>query len=117
MTLPVADVQPVLGELSAVAESNGFCFAAIGRVGIGHLLASLWQPPQDEVSLPGFVTAVSELRNRLPNNASMAVLHCPSQTRHHVSAWGPMPTHLESMRAVKMALDPKDVLNRGRFLF
>ena len=117
MTMPMADVQPVLSELSAVAESNGFCFAAIGRVGIAHLLVSLWQAPQDEVSLPSFVTAVSGLRNRLPNNASMAVLRCPPETRHHISAWGPMPTDMESMRAVKMALDSKDILNRGRFLF
>jgi FAD/FMN-containing dehydrogenase len=47
----------------------------------------------------------------------MAVLHCPSETRRQVNVWGPMPTDLESMRAVKMALDSKDILNRGRFLF
>jgi len=117
MTLPVRNVQPVLSELSAVAESNGFCFAAIGRVGIGHLLVSLWQAPDAEDSLPSFVNTVSGLRNRLPRDASMAVLHCPSETRRHVNAWGPMPTDLESMRAVKMTLDPKDILNRGRFLF
>jgi glycolate oxidase FAD binding subunit len=117
MTLPVRDVQPVLSGLSAVAEANRFCFAAIGRVGVGHLLVSLWQAPEAEVSLVSFVNTVSGLRNHLPHDASIAVLHCPPETRHHVSAWGPMPTHLESMRAVKMALDPKDVLNRGRFLF
>jgi FAD/FMN-containing dehydrogenase len=117
MTLPVRDVQPVLNELSAVAESNNFSFAAIGRVGIAHLLVSLWQAPDAEVSLVSFVNTVSGLRNRLPRDVSMAVLHCPSETRHHISAWGPMPTDLESMRAVKMALDPRDILNRGRFLF
>ena len=117
MTLPVGDVQPVLSELSAVAESNRFSFAAIGRVGIGHLLVSLWQAPDAEVSMVSFVNTVSGLRNHLPRDVSMAVLHCPSETRHHVSAWGPMPTDLESMRAVKMALDAKDILNRGRFLF
>jgi hypothetical protein len=103
--------------LSAVAESNRFSFAAIGRVGIGHLLVSLWQAPDAEVSMVSFVNTVSGLRNHLPHDVSMAVLHCPSETRHHVSAWGPMPTDLESMRAVKMALDAKDILNRGRFLF
>jgi glycolate oxidase FAD binding subunit len=117
MTLPVRDVQPVLNEVSAVAESNHFSFAAIGRVGIAHLLISLWQAPDAEVSLVSFVNTVSGLRNRLPRDVSMAVLQCPSEARHHISAWGPMPTDLESMRAVKMALDRKDILNRGRFLF
>ena len=61
MTLPVCDVQPVLSELSAVAKSNRFSFAAIGRVGIGHLLVSLWQAPEAEVSLVSFVNAVSAI--------------------------------------------------------
>ncbi|MFI5088104.1 MAG: FAD-binding oxidoreductase [Terriglobales bacterium] len=117
MTLPVRDVQPVLNEVSTVAESNHFSFAAIGRVGIGHLLVSLWPAPDAEDSLVSFADTVSGLRNRLPRDVSMAVLHCPSEARRHISAWGPMPTDLESMRAVKMALDSKDILNRGRFLF
>ncbi len=117
MTLPVADVQPVISKLAAVAESNHFSFAAIGRVGIANLLISLWPAPEAEASMVAFVNVVSALRNRLPHDVSMAVLHCPAEARHHISAWGPMPTDIDSMRAVKMALDPKDILNRGRFLF
>jgi FAD/FMN-containing dehydrogenase len=33
------------------------------------------------------------------------------------ASWVQTPTDLDSMRAVKRALDPKDILNRGRFLF
>lgn len=117
MMMPLRDVQPVLSELATVASGNRFCFASVGRVGVGHLLASLWQSPEAEVSLVSFVNAVSGLRNRLPHDVSMAVLSCPPETRHHISAWGPMPTDMEGMRAVKMALDPRDILNRGRFLF
>ena len=117
MRLPVSDVQPVLSQLCAVAEANRFAFAAIGRVGIAHLLISLWRAPDAEASMVSFVNTASALRNQLPHDVSMAVLHCPAEARHHVSAWGPMPTDMESMRALKMALDPRDVLNRGRFLF
>ena len=84
---------------------------------MGHLLAGLWPMRGAEVTLVNFINAASELRNLLPKDASMAVLHCPPEARHHVAAWGPTPTNLDSMRAVKTALDPKDVLNRGRFLF
>ena len=117
MTLPLADVQPVLDGVAMVAQSNSFTLATIGRVGVGHLLVAMRPEPHAEVTLVNFVNAASGLRNRLPRDASVAVLHCPAEARHHVPAWGPMPTDLASMRAVKLALDPKDILNRGRFLF
>ena len=117
MTLPLADVQPVLDGLALVAHSNDFTLAAVGRVAVGHLLIAMWPAPNADVTLVNFVNAASGLRNRLPRDASMAVLHCPPESRHHVTAWGPMPTDLESMRKVKMTLDPKDILNPGRFLF
>ena len=116
MTLPPADVQPVLAGLAMVAQSNGFTLAAIGRVGVGHLLIAMWPTPDAEVTLVNFVNAISGLRNRSPHHVSMAVLHCPAEARHHVAAWGAAPTDLESMRAVKLTLDPRDILNRGRFL-
>jgi glycolate oxidase FAD binding subunit len=117
MTLPLGDVQTVLDGLALVAHSNSFTFAAVGRVGVGHLLIAMWPAPGAEVTLVNFVNAASGLRNRLPRDASMAFLHCPAEARHHVTAWGPTPTDLESMRKVKMTLDPQDILNRGRFLF
>jgi glycolate oxidase FAD binding subunit len=117
MTLPLADVQPVLEGLALVAHSNDFTVAAVGRVGVGHLLIAMWPAPDTEVTMVNFVNAASGLRNRLPRDASMAVLYCPPEARHHVTAWGPMPTDLESMRKVKMTLDPRDILNRGRSLF
>jgi glycolate dehydrogenase FAD-binding subunit len=117
MVLPLADVQTVLEGVALVAHSNSFTFAAVGRVGVGHLLIAMWPAPDAEVTLVNFVNAASGLRNRLPRDASTAVLHCPAEARHHVTAWGPTPTDLESMRKVKMTLDPRDILNRGRFLF
>lgn len=117
LALPLSEVLPLLNDLATAAESNGLVLATIGRVGAGHLLAGLWPRSGAEVTSVSFINAASALRNRLPHDASMAVLHCPQEARHHVTAWGPTPTNLDSMRAVKLALDPKDVLNRGRFLF
>jgi glycolate oxidase FAD binding subunit len=117
LMLPLRDVEPTLNNLATVAESNGFTFACIGRVGVGQLLAALW--PGTDANLPpqNYVNAVSGLRSRLPHDASLAVLHCPPEMHKQITAWGPTPTDEKSMRAVKMALDPRDVLNRGRFLF
>jgi glycolate oxidase FAD binding subunit len=117
LSLPLSEVQSVLHDLVSISESNGLTCAAIGRVGVGHILAGLWPAHDGEVTLVNFINVASELRNRLSRDASLAVLRCPPESRHHVTAWGPTPTDLDSMRAVKRALDPKDILNRGRFLF
>lgn len=126
MSLPLADVQPVLRELEAVAKSHELELAIVGRVGVGHLLASLW-PAGSQANL---AAAVSAFRSRLPRDSSMTVLYCPPEARNASASGTPRspafaglvgqwrtPTHLDSMRAIKRTLDPKDILNRGRFDF
>jgi glycolate oxidase FAD binding subunit len=111
LLLPLKEVQPALHELESVAASNGMKFAAIGRVGVGHLLIALW-PGGESRADP--VAAASDFRSRLPPDASMAVVY--GARRNTADLWR-TPTHMGSMRAVKTALDPKDILNRGRFVF
>ena len=45
------------------------------------------------------------------------VLRCPLEAKQHFSVWGTSPTDLDAMRAIKSAMDERDILNRGRFLF
>ncbi len=110
-SLPLNDVSRVLSDIRTIAESSGLKFAAVGRVGVGHLLAALKPASSGPAN---FAAAGPGLRNRLPHAASMAVLHCPAEYNEKVDL--STPTHVESMRAVKRALDAKDILNRGRFL-
>ncbi|HTV66184.1 MAG TPA: FAD-binding oxidoreductase [Bryocella sp.] len=111
-SVPLSDVLPVLNDATAVAERNGLNLAAIGRVGVGHVLVALW--PAGAGTGSTYVSAVSALRERLPRDASMVVLHCPAAVQKEIGVLR-TPTHVESMRAVKRALDAKDILNRGRF--
>jgi glycolate oxidase FAD binding subunit len=111
--LPLTDVLPTLQNLESLGASNGAKFAAIGRIGVGHLLVGLW-PTGSQTSVAAIA---STLRDRLLGSASLNVLHCPDEMRSQFTEWRKTPTHLESMRAVKRALDPKDILNRGRFIF
>jgi FAD/FMN-containing dehydrogenase len=116
IVLPLGDVQPLLDGLATAAQSHNLTLATVGRVGIGHLLAALWPAGQAGVAPAIFGSALSALRQRLPRGIGMTVLHCPAEARDRAMAWGPEPGCLKSMRAVKSALDPKDILNRGRFL-
>lgn len=113
LSLPPADVLTALSELEATATTNGLTLAVIGRVGVGHLLAAMWPKEGSQADLRG---ALSHLQGRLPRDASMSVLYSPDTLRREIATWQKTPTHLESMRATKRALDPKDVLNRGRFV-
>ena len=110
------DVQPVLANAEEVAATHGFTLAAVGRVGVGHLLVSLSPAVGRQLSKSDFIATVSAVRERLPGDASMTVLHCPPEACDETSLLR-TPTHFGSMRAVKRALDGKDILNRGRFLF
>ncbi|MGD0931225.1 MAG: FAD-binding oxidoreductase [Candidatus Korobacteraceae bacterium] len=113
LSLPLADVLPVLNELESVAASDHLAYAVAGAVGVGRLLVGLW-PAGQQANLSD---AVSAFRERLPRDASAKILHCPQELRRQVAAWAKTPTDFESMKAVKPALDGKDILNRGRFLF
>ena len=63
-----------------------------------------------------YVAAVSAFRGALPRDASAVAVRCPREAKLHFDVWGSSPTDLGCMRAVKRALDPANILNRGRFV-
>jgi glycolate oxidase FAD binding subunit len=117
LMLPLADLAPVVDRASAVADSAGLELAAVGRVGVGHLLVALWPTAEASAAPLDLAKIVSGLRSAFPRDASMIVLQYPEKTLGEISAWAAIPTDVKSMRAVKQALDPNDVLNCGRFFF
>jgi FAD/FMN-containing dehydrogenase len=52
----------------------------------------------------------------LPAGSSAEVAYCPTEAKLHFDVWGTTPTDVNMMRAVKRAIDPKNILNRGRFI-
>lgn len=109
LALPVKEVMPVLERLTTVCHVNGLRFAAIGRIGVGQLLINIWSDGRADLPV-----ALAAIRNQVSSSGSVLVLHAPPPLDFNVETWQ-TPTHPGSMRAVKQALDPKDILNRGRF--
>ncbi len=116
LALPLSDLPQVLNSVASIADTSGLQFAAIGRVGVGHLLVALWAAESGPTQA-SFVNSFSAVRDRLPHDASMTVLHCPEEARGQIAQWVVSPTDLQAMRAVKQALDRNKVLNRGGFVF
>jgi glycolate oxidase FAD binding subunit len=114
-SVPLSDVFPVLNDATVIAEGNDLTLAAFGRMGVGHILLALWRSGNASAD-SALVSAASALRNRLSKDASMLVLNCPPRAQKEIGRVR-TPTHIESMRAVKRVLDPREILNRGRFLF
>lgn len=108
LSLPLTEVLPALNRIAAMCDAAGISFAAVGRIGVGHLLVKL--APRNEAP-PDFAVTLSAFRDQLSGHTSLSVL-----STGHADLWR-SPTHSESMRAVKLALDPKGILNSGRFHF
>ena len=115
MTLPLGEVQALLDGLAMVAQSHSLKLATVGRVGVGHLLAAMWPAPLAE-SRHEFRRR--RLRTTQPFAPRRQHGRPPAQPKRgtRLRRGGRYRAISNSMRAVKLALDPKDILNRGRFL-
>jgi glycolate oxidase FAD binding subunit len=111
ISIPSSPVNQVVADAERIAGENDVRLTAWGRVAIGNLFFAL-----DGAMAESYVTVVDRLRAALPRDASAVVTRCPSALKPKINVWGTSPTHLDSMAAAKRALNPKDTLNRGRFL-
>ncbi len=117
VSVPLQAAGTVIEASCQAAVDNNFVPAVLGRIGVGSLLVGLMPVAVDPPAVIHYAHALSSLRGALPPDGSAAVLYCPSEVKGYCSVWGSSPSDLDAMRAVKRALDDKDILNRGRFLF
>jgi hypothetical protein len=111
MSVPPSAVGQVVADAERIAAENDVRLTTWGRAALGNLFFAL-----DGAMAESYVTVVDKVRATLPRDASAVVTRCPSALKPKINIWGTSPTHLESMAAAKRALNPKDTLNRGRFL-
>ncbi len=112
----IATVGAVLQAAECAATEQNMLFASIGRAALGNLVATFTPLSVDPPSAMQYANVASALRASLPCDGSAAVLRCPKEAKAHFDLWGTTPTDLASMRAIRAAMDPQQVLNRGRFL-
>ncbi len=114
--LAIANVAPAIAALERVALEHNFLPAVLGRAATGNLVVALIPLPADPPSAMQYANFVSAFRGLLPPGSSAEVAHCPKEAKPHFDVWGSTPTDIEMMKAVKKAIDPKNILNRGRFI-
>jgi hypothetical protein len=90
--------------------------AFVGRAGLALLSVAMVPLSVDPPSAMQYANAASSLRAALPQGSSAIVLRCPTEAKRHFDVWGSPSSDIGCMHAVKRAMDPKNILSRGRFL-
>jgi len=88
----------------------------VGRVSSGNLVMGFIPLAVGPPSAMEYANCASAFRALLPPGSSAVVRHCPREAKSHFDVWGSSPSDLAMMHAVKHAMDPKNILNRGRFM-
>jgi glycolate oxidase FAD binding subunit len=114
--LSIQNVGPAIQALERSAPDYNLIPAVLGRATTGNLVMAFLPLSVDPPSAMQFANCVSAFRGALPPGSSAEVAHCPKEAKPYFDVWGSTPTDLELMKAVKQAMDPKDILNRGRFI-
>lgn len=114
--LAIQNVGPALQALERVAPDYNLIPAAVGRAATGNLVLAFVPLSVDPPSAMQYANCVSAFRGLLPPGSSAEVAQCPKEAKLHFDVWGTTPTDVNMMRAVKRAIDPNNILNRGRFI-
>lgn len=114
--LAIQSVGAALQALERAAPDYNLIPAAVGRAATGHLVLALMPLSVDPPSAMQYANCISAFRGMLPPGSSAEVAQCPVEAKPHFDVWGTTPTDVNMMRAVKRAIDPKNILNRGRFI-
>lgn len=112
----IQNVQAAGQALERAALDYNFLPAMLGRAATGSLVMGFIPLPVGPAVAMQYANCVSAFRALLPAGSSAMVMRCPKEAKNYFDVWGSTPTDLELMRGVKNALDPKKILNRGRFI-
>ncbi len=116
ISVPPLFIPMSLAAAENAAMENNFLCAAIGRLGLGSLVIAFVPLLEEAPAVTQYANAVSAFRAGLPRDAWAVVTRCPAEAKQHFSVWGTTPSDLQTMKLLKQTLDPRGILNRGRFL-
>ena len=116
VAVPATDVASMLRHAERAALDYNFVSASLGRAGLGSFVVGFIPLSIDPPPANHYASAGSAFRSLLPRGSLCSVLRCPQEARQHFSTWGEPTTDLALMQQIKRTLDPRSILNRGRYL-
>jgi len=116
LSFPKSYAAQVLQQAESSAVANNLLFTAAGRPTAGNMMAVLLPFTTDPASSMQYANAVSALRAELPNGCTVTALRCPKEAKERFDVWGTPKADLQLMREIRRTMDPKLILNRGRYI-
>ncbi|WP_394690654.1 FAD-binding oxidoreductase [Hoeflea sp.] len=117
ISLPLANISAFLEAMDATATELGFETLTIGHLGDGNLHYALVSPDRDKwQSLPLDQAKHKAFELLKSLNGSFSAEHGIGQSKLDVMRALKQPEQLNSMRAIKRALDPQNLMNPGRLV-
>ncbi|AVX05197.1 (S)-2-hydroxy-acid oxidase [Maritalea myrionectae] len=120
ISVAIRDIPTLIEEVDAVAEEilPGIRSVAFGHMGDGNIHYDFLAPEGFEgdlqASAPAIHAATYEILARL--NGSISAEHGIGQLKADLLAQKKDPTALDMMKSIKLALDPKNILNPGKIV-
>lgn len=100
-----------------MAKTLSYVTFNMAHVGNGIVYSYLTGDPMDERIKEKFVLALKQVRERTARSGGSAVVQAaPPPIKRVVDVWGFDRGELRLMKAIKEKLDPKHILNPGRFV-
>lgn len=116
LDVQIAESQRALEAAQQAAIEYNFLAVFTGRATLGSYVVAFVPLAIDPPAVTQFAAAASALRSRLSKSSSAVVVRCPREAKQYFDVWGSTPTDTLLMQKIKHTLDPKGILNRGRFL-
>lgn len=110
------DVHAAYEAAEQCAVEHNLLSASIGRATVGSLVFAFVPLGVDPPNAMQFANVASSLRGRLPRGSVATAVRCPLESKERFDLWGGSANDMALMSAVREAMDPRKILNRGRFV-
>ena len=117
-SLPLSRLGDFICNARTTGEDHSLAHATLARAGSGIVYAYLWPKSREQEDSTGerLRQAAERMIRETERRGGRAIVEwCPAELKSQMNLWGTLGDDIASMRQLKSALDPQNILSPGRF--